>query len=278
MANVRELTKAELLEVAQGIATGRDVIEIAGQIGVDRSTLSGWLAGADFLRRVARSLSSPADLGAALDDLRADDLLDGERTSSWQTRRKFWQIVEAAFPAHFAQGRSEAEQNAECAKADRAYTIDAMILLEDRGWEKGTADERKRGLNTKRLRRSHRCKSGIEWDWDGLGCYFQKGWSAWKCRLRYADEDGLDFLEQQRLFGTAWDVYMASECSREELEATNTRQLEVNRDPRLPTTLAEAQAFLEAVQGGADFAEAAQTTTAPSSSTGRNTKKGKHRP
>ena len=272
MANARELKKAELLEIARGIATGRDVIEIAGIIGVDRSTLSGWLAGADFLRRVARSLSSPADLGAALDDLRTDELLDGERTSSWQTRRKFWQIVEAAFPAHFAQGRSEAERNAECAKADQAYTIDAMLLLEDMGWEKGTADERKLGLNTKGLRRSHRCKNGITWDWDGMGCYFQKRWSAWKCRLRYAEEDGMDFIEQRQRFGTDWVDFTGNECSREELEAVNTRPLEVNRDPRLPTTLAEAQAFLEAVQGGADFLTVTQTTTAPSSSTGRNGK------
>ena len=274
MANIRELTRAELLEIARGIATGRDVIEIAGQIGVDRSTLSGWLAGADFLRRLARSLSSPADLGAALDDLRTDEPLDGERTSSWQTRRKFWQIVEAAFPAYFDQGRSEAERNGECVKADQKFTIDAMILLEDRGWEKGTADERKRGLNTKRLRRSHRCKNGIVWDWEGMGCFFTNRWSAWKCRLRYADEDGMDFIEQRQRFGTDWWDFMGNECSREELEAVNTRPLEVNRDPRLPTTLVEAQAFHEAVQGGADFAEAAQKATAPSSSTGRNTRKG----
>lgn len=32
-------TKAEFLAIAQGIATGRDVIEIAGRIGVDRTTL-----------------------------------------------------------------------------------------------------------------------------------------------------------------------------------------------------------------------------------------------
>ena len=109
-------TKAEFLAIAQGIATGRDVIEIAGRIGVDRTTLSGWLAGADFLRRVARSLSSPGDLGAALDDLRAANLLDGERQSSWQTRRKFWQIVEATFPDYFAAERAEAEREARAAK------------------------------------------------------------------------------------------------------------------------------------------------------------------
>ena len=109
-------TKAEFLAIAQGIATGRDEIEIAGRIGVDRTTLSGWLAGADFLRRVARSLSSPGDLGAALDNLRAADLLDGERQSSWQTRRKFWQIVEATFPDYFAAERAEAEREAEAAR------------------------------------------------------------------------------------------------------------------------------------------------------------------
>ena len=272
MANIRELTKAELLEIARGIANGESVIDMAARLGVDRSSLSGWLKRDGFLDDVAAALSSPLELGDSLGRLGDPQRRDSEREDAYLLRMEFFEVLREVHGEYFEEQLTRQDRNAECARADQKFTIDAMILLEDRGWEKGTADERKRGLNTKRLRRSHRCKNGIVWDWEGMGCWFQKRWSGWKCRLRYADEDGMDFLEQQRLFGTDWGVYMASECSREDLEAVNTRPLEVNRDPRLPTTLVEARAFLEAVQGGADFAEATQKTTAPSSSTGRNRK------
>ena len=280
-------TKAEFLDIAQGIATGRDVIEIAGRIGVDRTTLSGWLSGADFLRRVARSLSSPAELGAALDDLRAADLLDGERQSSWQTRRKFLQIVEETFTDYFAAERAETEREAEAArrrelaaeraaeKRDRAETVRAekvekchnadyfnlqtLCTVCGRNWKDGTADELAQGLDTPEKRRAYRCAHGMKWDCAGFGVYYEPTWSAARCTMEYAAEDGVSFDE----LATAAKYQKATR----EIEAAQSavvaeryeRDPFKRRDPRLPVTPAEAEALLRKIENGADFLEAAQT-------------------
>lgn len=277
-------TKSEFLAIAQGIAAGLDVIEIAGRIGVDRTTLSGWLAGADFLRRVARSLSSPAELGAALDDLRAADQLAGERQSSWQTRRKFWQIVEATFPDYFAAERAEAEREAEAtrrrelaaeraaekrdrAKAIRAekvkncqaadqFNLQTLCAVCGRNWKDGTADELARGLDTPKKRRAHRCAHGMKWDCAGFGVYYEPTWSAARCKMEYDGEDGASFdeLATAAKYQKAW----------REIERTNgvetfeayLRDPFKRRDPRLPTKPEEAEALLRKIESGADFLKA----------------------
>ena len=117
--NRREPTTSEFLAIAQGIATGLDVIEIAGRIGVDRSTLSGWMRRDGFLHEVASALSSPDDLGAdGLAYLRDEELHEGERKNAWALRMEFWKIVEATFPDYFAADEENAVRNREIALAD----------------------------------------------------------------------------------------------------------------------------------------------------------------
>ena len=276
-------TKAEFLAIAQGIAAGIDVIEIAGRIGIDRTTLSGWLAGADFLRRVARSLSSPAELGTALDDLRAADQLAGERQSSWQTRRKFWQIVEATFPDYFAAERAEAEREAEAARrrelaAERAaekreraeavraekvekchaadqFNLQTLCAVCGRNWKDGTADELAQGLDTAEKRRAHRCAHGMKWDCAGFGVYYEPTWSAARCKMEYDGEDGVSFdeLATAAKYQKAW----------REIERTNgvetfeayLRDPFQRRDPRLPTKPGGGEALLRKIERGADLTD-----------------------
>lgn len=280
-------TKAEFLAIAQGIATGRDVIEIAGRIGVDRTTLSGWLSGADFLRRVASSLSSPAELGAALEDLRAADLLDGERQSSLKTRRKFWQIVEATFPDYFAAERAEAEREAEAARrmelaAERAakkreraeavraekvqkchnadyFNLKTLCAVFGRNWKEGTADELARGLDTPDKRRAHRCANGMIWDCSGFGVYYEPTWSAARCKMEYDGADGVSFYELATAakYQKAWREIEAAQSAV--VVERYERDPFKRRDPRLPTTPAEAESLLRQIESGADFIEATQT-------------------
>ena len=133
---------------------------------------------------------------------------------------------------------------AECARADMEYTIDALLILEDRYWERGTAQELARGLDTPKKRRDYRVRYGMKWDWSGLG--YGK-WSALKCKIRYAKEEGVYFIEQRRRFGADWfDVFCNNDSHKE------------MRVPRLPVTVRAAEVFLQAVKGGADFAEAAR--------------------
>ena len=56
--------------------------------------------------------------------------------------------------------------------------------------------------------------------------------------------------------------FICNAHSEDELSAMKTRPLEVKRDPRLPVTLAEAEAFKKAVDAGGDFAAAAQAVEA----------------
>ena len=253
--NKREPTKAEFLAIARGIATGLDVIEIAGQVGVDRSTLSGWMKRDGFLYEVASALSSPSDLGAdGLAYLRDEELHEGERKSAWAVRLEFWEIVQDTFPAYFENDERDAERNRQCAQADQLYTVEALTILEDRGWKCGTADERARGLTTARKRKAYRLRHGLKWDWnDGLGCYFNERWDATRCAVRYADEDGMSDEEQRQRYG--YSERDADSHALKELIETNTLPLSTNRDPRLPTKPAEAEALWRKVNGGADFTE-----------------------
>ena len=255
MSNKRKLTKAELLEIARAIATGGNVIEIAGRIGVDRTTLSGWMKNDNFLGQIVAAMPSPAVLGEdALERLRDWQYQDGERESARNLRLRLWQAVRRAFPAQFAAEEEDAERNRECAQADQLYTVEALTILEDRGWKYGTADERAQGLTTARKRKANRLRHGLKWDWnDGLGCYFSERWSATRCAVRYADEDGMSDEEQRQRYG--YSERDADNHPQKEVTETNTSPLSTNRDPRLPTTLDAARAFLEAVKGGADFAE-----------------------
>ena len=253
--NKREPTKAEYLAIAQGIATGCGVIEIAGKIAVDRSTLSGWMKRDGFLHEVASALSSPADLGAdGLDYLRDEELHEGERKSAWAVRLEFWEIVQDTFPSFFEHDKLDADRNRECAQADQEYTIKALAILEERGWRNGTADEQAKGLTTARKRKKYRLQHGLKWDWkDGLGCYFDERWDATRCAVKYADEDGMDDEEQRLRYG--YSMRDAEDRPQMDVVFTNTRPLEVKRDPRLPVTLTEAEALLRKIESGADLTD-----------------------
>ena len=259
MSNIHKPTRKELQAIAHGIAAGQSVIDIAASLWIDRSTLSGWVKRDGFLVQVAKSLDTPADFGSE----RLENLLDEgrkawERTSSYRLRLDFAAAVRTTFPDFFASMVADEKRQAECARADNKYTIEALLILEDRGWTQGTADELARGLKTAKQRRDYRLRHGLKWDWTGLGCYYTSRWSAKKCRIRYADEEGMDFIEQRQRFGTDWLEVFCNDASDEELEATNERPLDVRRDPRLPVTVRAAEAFLRAVKAGADFAEAAR--------------------
>ena len=79
MSNVHEPTREELQAMAHGIADGLGIIDIAADIGIDRSTLSGWLKRDGFLVQVAKSLDTPADFGSEW----LENLLDEER-KAWE--------------------------------------------------------------------------------------------------------------------------------------------------------------------------------------------------
>lgn len=259
MSNVHKPTKDELRAIAHDITDGLSVIDIAADIGIDRSTLSGWLKRDGFLVEVAKSVDTPADFGSErLENLLDEERRAWERKSSYYLRLDFADAVREAFPDFFASTIAYEKRQAECARADQEYTIKALLILEDRGWTQGTADELARGLKTAKQRRDYRLRHGVKWDWLGLGCHYTNRWNAKMCRIRYAKEEGIDFIEQRRRFGTDWSEVFCDYASDEELEATNERPLDVRRDPRLPVTVREAEAFMLAVKAGADFAEAAR--------------------
>ena len=253
--NRREPTKAEYSSIARGIAAGHDLIELAGRIAVDRSTLSGWMRRDGFLYEVAAALSSPDDLGAdGLAYLRDEELHEGERKSAWALRMEFWEIVQDTFPHFFEHDKLDADRNRECAQADQEYTIKALAILEERGWRNGTADEQAKGLTTARKRKKYRLQHGLKWDWkDGLWCYFDERWDATRCAVKYADEDGMDDEEQRLRYG--YSMRDGEDRPQMDVIDTNTRPLEVKRDPRLPTKPDEAEALLRKIERGADFME-----------------------
>ena len=282
--NKREPTKAEYLAIARGIATGLDVIEIAGRIGVDRSTLSGWMKRDGFLYEVASALSSPSDLGAdGLAYLRDEELHEGERKSAWAVRLEFWEIVQDVFPAYFEKERMAKERKerarqrraeaaarkaereeretekrealaAECMKADY-FNLQTLCAVCARNWKDGTADELARGLDTPEKRRAHRCAHGMKWDCAGFGVYYEPAWSAARCTMEYDGEDGVPFdeLVTAAKYQKAW----------REIERTNgadtweayLRDPFQRRDPRLPRKPAEAEALLRKIERGADFVD-----------------------
>lgn len=257
--NKHEPTKDEYQKIAIGIANGCSVITLAGQIGVDRSTLAGWMKRDRFLETVAAALSSPLDLGEdALTNLLDERQQEGERASAYALRRDFASAVKAAHAEVFAELDTTERENAECARADQKYTIIALHTIEDRNWRDGTTDELAKGLTTPKQRRTHRCRYGIKWDFGPLGCYFTPRWDATCCRVRYADEDGVSWEDQRKRFGWAWpdrhDLFHPTEA----VIKTNTRPLEVERDFRLPVSLDHAKSFLRRVMDGMGYAEACE--------------------
>ena len=283
MSNRREPTKQEWLEVAWGIANGRDVIEIAGWIGIDRSTLSGWMRRDGFLYEVAAALSSPDDLGAdGLAYLRDEELHERERKSAWALRMEFWEIVQDTFPAYFEKERRarereerarqrradaaarkaereerEAEKRealaAECMKADY-FNLQTLCAVCARNWKDGTADELARGLDTPEKRRTHRCAHGMKWDCAGFGVYYEPTWSAARCTMEYDGEDGTaDELATAAKYQKAWREIEAAQSA--DVADEYLRDPFKRRDPRLPTKPAEAEALCRKVNGGADFTE-----------------------
>ena len=255
MKTIRKTMQEELREIALGIADGLSVLDIAAKIGVDRSTLSAWTKRYDFLAEVAAALSSPDELGSdRLAQLMSGTTRAGERAAAHCLRLAFRDALLAAHEAYFDRRKTAAERNAECVAGDQQYVIPALVELEERSWARGTSDERSRGLNTAQKRRAYRLRHGLKWDWGGLGCYFPPRWTAKRCAIRYAYEDGRDDDEVRKLYGAS--EFEADEHDTNEVVETNTRPLEVRRDKRLPVTVAAAARFYEAVVHGADFQEA----------------------
>ena len=283
MSNKHEPTKEERLEIARGIANGRDVIEIAGRIGIDRSTLSGWMRRDAFLYEVAATMTSPDELGAdGLANLRNEEFLEGERKSAWAVRLEFWEIVQDAFPAYFEKERRarEREERARQRRADAAarkaereereaekrearaaechaadfYNLQTLNMVCGREWINGTADELARGLDTPEKRREYRCRHGIRWTCAGFGVYYAPTWSANRCRMEYYENDaGFYAINDNHEFAKAWAEIETEQSADFELEYR--RDPFKRRDPRLPTKPAEAEALRRKVNGGADFTE-----------------------
>lgn len=255
--NIYNQTKDELQEIARGIANGGSIIDIAARIGVDRSTMSGWVKSGSFLGRVAKSLSSPDNLGVeSLANLIDKRQHDGERTAAYELRIDFAETVRRTFPDYFAALEDNALKNRLCALADQEFNIDTLIEIEERNWRDGSADELGSGLTTPELRRAHRCKYGIKWDFGPLGCYFSEKWDATRCRVRYADKDGMSWEDQRKTFGWCWWDRHDRFYPEDEIIKVNTRPLEVARDPRLPTTPERAEKLLKLVKGGMGYLEA----------------------
>ena len=281
MSNRHEPTKEEWLEIARGIAYGRDVIEIAGRIGVDRSTLSGWMRRDSFLYEVAATMTSPDELGAdGLANLRNEEFLEGERKSAWALRLELWEIVQDAFPAYFekerkareraekarrrreeAAAREAAQQDREAAEREARATAchdadfyNLMTLCEvcERNWRDGTADELARGLDTPEKRRAYRCKHGIRWDCSGFGVYYAPTWCANRCEMEYYEETaGFCAVCDNPTFSRAWAEIEAEQSA--DVAAVYERDPFKRRDPRLPVTPDKAEALLRAIEKGADF-------------------------
>ena len=296
MGNKRKLTKPELLEIAQGIANGRDVVEIAGTIGVDRTTLSGWMNNERFFAQVVAAMSSPDDLGPdALENLRAEDYLDGERQSARDLRRRFSLLVLQTFPAYFENERKEKEREKRAAqsRADAAarraerreieaekrearaarvheadfFNLQTLVETCKRNWRDGTAEELAKGLNTPEKREDNRRKHGLTWDCAGFGVYYEPTWSANRCAMEYAEKDGgWPEIADNPTHMRAWTEIEAAQSAKiaEEYRRNSLKR----RDPRLPTTPAEAEALWRKIANGANFAD----IFSPAEVTGRNRK------
>ena len=285
MSSERKLTKAELLEIARGIAVGDTVIEIAARLEIDRSTVSSWMKRDGFLYDVAEAMTSPDDLGAdGLSYLRDEELHEGERKSAWALRLEFWEIVQWTFPVYFKRERRakereerarqrradaaarkaereerEAEERearaAECHRADY-FNLRTLCEVCKRNWRDGTADERARGLDTPEKRRAHRCRHGMKWDCAGIGVYYSPIWSANRCEMEYSEiEVGFHAIAEATDFAQAWAEIEAEQA--DEVAERYKRDPFKRRDPRLPTKPDEAEALWRKVNGGADFTEVA---------------------
>lgn len=283
-----------VFDLAEGIATGVSALELAANIGVDRSTLRGWMNNPKFLEAVAAKLEGPDDLGDdALDTLFDEDRLDGERKDQMEVRALFSQIVFRRFSDYFAKRAERIAQEAEeerrrKAEADRIaeerwkveqakaeknrkavvacleadfFNLSTLVEVHRANWKLGTEDERRQGLDTPEKRRAHRIAHGIVWDCAGHGPYYSPRWSAIRCEMKYCEDDhgggvnGFDVVHSDPHFKQAWRE-INEEAERNPGDAYYRNPLAARRDANLPTTPAEAEAVLRAIKNGAKFSDA----------------------
>ena len=259
MSNIHEPTKEELKTIAHGIADGKSVIDMAAHLGIDRSTLSGWMKRDGFLDTVAAAIDTPAELGVeAFENLFAEERQPGEREAAYFLRLDFADAVKEAHPFFFEALAEYERQQAERKKADM-LNIETMVEMWDRNWKKGTADEKARGLKTAKQRRDYRCKHGIKWDCAGYGKYYEPTWDARRCKVEYSFEDGMLYEEQRKRFGYNWD-----DAQRKRLWELNGKPppSDEARDALLPVTPAAAKELAEAVMAGADYFSTAREIAA----------------
>ena len=283
-----------ILTLAEGISTGISALELAANIGVDRSTLRGWMNNAQFLEAIAAKLESPDDLGEdTLDDLFDDDTLDGERTDQKEVRVLFSRIVFRRFSDYFAKRaerivREMEEERRRKAEADRIakerwkveqakaekhrkavvaclaadyHNLRTLVEVHRANWKLGTEDERRQGLDTPEKRRAHRIAHGIVWDCAGFGPYYSPRWSAIRCEMEFVEGDhggginGFNVVHSDPYFKQAWRE-INEEAERNQSGVYWHNPFALPRDANLPTTPAEAETILHAVKNGAKFSDA----------------------
>ncbi len=259
--------------LARGIALGMSTLELAGQIGVDRSTLRGWMQDADFMCSIATSLRTPRDLGNEAEArLRIKEPLYGERAEATAARMELWRAVQERFAEWYAKERDRAERRwaaaerraerrereqtrreaeiAECLDAD-FFNLQTLCIVEARTWSGGSADELARGLDTPEKRRAYRCKHGIKWECAGFGPYFAPTWSANRCEMRYVETDaesvyaGFAAVVDNPRFKQAW-----REAESAQSDESYHRDPFRDRDPLLPVVADKAKRLLEIVERG----------------------------
>ena len=95
----RNLTDAEKIAIVEGVADGLSIIELAGRIGVDRSTLSGWLRRPGFLLDAVRALPNLEALGEeSLEDVSFEGRFESETALALSIRRALLAALDEAFP------------------------------------------------------------------------------------------------------------------------------------------------------------------------------------
>ena len=290
MSNAHTLTKGELQTIAHGIADGGSVIDIAAGLGVDRSTLSGWLKRADFLGTVAAALDTPAEFGAeACRKLFDENQHEGERITAYHLRLDFADAVKDGNPRFFDEMKKREERERErelkrqarkSLKGDREernrkeaaarvveclgadfYNLQTLCRVHEGNWKSGTADEIARGLDTSEKRRAYRCNHGIKWDCAGFGPYYAPTWSANRCAMEYAEKEGglgFGFVCDNSRFKQAW-----REIEGARSDDSYRRDPFRDRDPLLPVVADKAKRLLEVVsQGNVTFKPAVKLAAA----------------
>ena len=273
----RTLDKATNLAIADAIARGSTVSEIAAAVSVDRATLSTWLSADDMLTRVARAIGTPGSLDPdAIDDLLDRRPLDRERVDATERRFRFAAIIRDTYPDYFrerdrlakekreAEAKAEAERRRlaeiesakseleelrrnECLRAD-FFNLQTLVLIHSREWRDGTPGELKKGLDTPEARRAHRCRYGIKWGCAGFGVYYSPRWSAARCRVEYAgaDADSISARWAAECASPDFDAVMREIEAGEIDRRDYTRDPFKRRDPALPVTAEKAEKRLKA--------------------------------